>query len=149
MQRTIKKPESYRKCTKKGWTGGHSNQRVRTATAQPQGKLMETDAHPKRHKSQTSETHLGGTPCNPNVMSTEEEKRGSGWQERQEPGLPPAGQARQGWCRQVTPEDTAHASSRAAPQLGRAGFIFTSGKVHKYEGTNSTHTINETLGDCD
>ena len=22
MQRTIKKPESYRKCTKKGWTGG-------------------------------------------------------------------------------------------------------------------------------
>lgn len=60
-----------------------------------------------------------------------------------------AGQAREGWLRQVTPEDTPHASSRAAPQLGRAGFIFTLGKVHKYEGINSTHRINETLEDCD
>ena len=105
---------------------------------------METDAHPKRHKSQTSKTHLGGTPCEPNVMSTEEEKRGSGWQERQEPGLPPAGQARPGKAGAGrSPQRTQHTP---APELlpswdGQASFSLQARYTNMKELTQCTKSM--------
>ena len=59
MQGTIRKPESYRKRTKKGWTGGHSNQQcAESNSSTTREKLMETDAHLKMHKSQASKKHI-------------------------------------------------------------------------------------------